>query len=289
VAAISLALIGGVLFGAFAVAQRSGLMRVPDVEAAVVAACLVAVGIALPITAVAGAAGDLVRPRIWPYVIAGLLAPGGSQLFFGYAVQAIGAARSATLIAATPLLGAIPAYLILDEPFHAALPVGAALIVLGAILLSREHVTAGEFHRVGILLALCCAALIAGRDNLVRYYARQGDVSGLAAATASLAAGALVLACFLVVRRGRGTGAALARAWVPFGPAGILLGLAYCANLEALTRGRVTIVSPFYGTEALWALVIAYAFLGRSERIGARVLTAAALMVTGAALIGAFR
>ena len=281
-AAISLALIGGVLFGAFAVAQRSGLMRVPDVEAAVVISCLLAVAVALPITAVAGVAGELVRPRIWPYAVAGLLAPGGSQLFFGYAVRAIGAARSATLIAATPLLGAIPAYLILDEPFHAALPVGAALIVLGAILLSVERVAAADFRRVGILLALCCATLIAGRDNLVRYYARGGDVSGLAAATASLAAGAFVLMCFLVVRRSGRARAALARAWLAFVPAGVLLGLAYCANLEALTRGRVTIVSPFYGTEALWALVIAYAFLGRSERIGGRVLAAAAL-------IGAFR
>jgi drug/metabolite transporter (DMT)-like permease len=288
-AAISLALIGGVLFGAFAVAQRSGLMRVPDVEAAVVVSCILGVAVALPITAVAGAAGELAHPRIWPYVVAGLLAPGGSQLFFGYAVSAIGAARSATLIAATPLLGAIPAFLILDEPFHPALPVGAALIVIGATLLSGERVTAADFRRIGILLALCCAALIAGRDNLVRYHARSGDVSGLAAATASLAAGTFLLACLLVIRRGGRAPAALARASPAFVPAGVLLGLAYCANLEALTRGRVTIVSPFYGTEALWALVIAYAFLGRSERIGARVLTAAALMVTGAALIGAFR
>jgi drug/metabolite transporter (DMT)-like permease len=288
-AAISLALVGGVLFGAFAVAQRSGLMRVPDVEVAVVVSCLLAVAVALPITAVAGAAGELDRPRIWPYAVAGLLAPGGSQLFFGYAVRAIGAARSATLIAATPLLGAVPAFLILDEPFHPALPVGAALIVVGAILLSGERVAATDFRRIGILLALCCAALIAGRDNLVRYYARSEDVSGLAAATASLAAGTFLLACFLAVRRGGRAPRALARAWLAFVPAGVLLGLAYCANLEALARGRVTIVSPFYGTEALWALVIAFAALGRSERIGARVLAAAALMVTGAGLIGAFR
>jgi len=289
VAAILLAALAGALFGSLAVAQRWGLARAPDVEAAAVVSCLVGLAIALPITAAAGDAGQLARTEIWPYLVAGLLAPGAAQLFFVYAVRAIGAARSATLIATAPLLAAAPAYAILGEPFHPALPVGAVLIVTGAIVLTGERIVPADFRRVGILLALGSSALIAARDNFVRSYARHDHVSGLAAGSASLVAASVLLLCFLVVVRGRETPRALSRAAGPFLPSGVLLGLAYCANLEALTRGRVTVVSPFYGTEALWALLLAYAFLGRSERIGARVLAAAALMVAGAALIGAFR
>jgi drug/metabolite transporter (DMT)-like permease len=289
VAAILLAALGGALFGALAVAQRWGLARAPDVEAAAVVSCVVGLAVALPITAVAGDADQLGRAEIWPYLLAGLLAPGAAQLLFVYAVRAIGAARSATLTAAAPLLAAVPAFLILDEPFRAALPVGAVLIVAGPVVLTGERSLPAGFRRVGILLALGSAALIAARDNFVRSHARSDAVSGLTAGTASLIAAAALLLAFLAVVRGRRAARALSRSLRPFVPSGVLLGLAYCTNLEALTRGRVTVVSPFYGTEALWALLLAYAFLGRAERIGARVLLAAGLMVTGAALIGAFR
>jgi len=93
----------------------------------------------------------------------------------------------------------------------------------------------------------------------------------LAAATAGLVAALIFLLVYLlVVRRGHAAWA-LAGAARPFLAAGVLLGLAYSCNLESLARGRVTVVSPFYATEALWAVLFAYVFLGRSERIGARV------------------
>jgi drug/metabolite transporter (DMT)-like permease len=264
-------------------------MRAPDVEAAAVVSCVVGLAVAVPITAAAGDLDQLVRAPIWPYLVAGLLAPGAAQLLFVYAVKAIGAARSATLIAAAPLLAAVPAFALLDEPLRPALPIGAVLIVAGAVVLTGERIVPADFRRYGILLALGSAALIAARDNFVRSYAREDDVAGLAAGTASLAAASVLLLAFLTVVRGRGTAHALSRSVRAFVPAGVLLGLAYCANLEALTRGRVTVVSPFYGTEALWALLFAQLLLGRSERIGLRVVVAAALMVAGAALIGVFR
>ncbi len=288
-AAILLAALGGVFFGALANAQRLGLARVPDAEAAAVVSCVVGLAVALIVTAAVGDAGQLFHSDVWPFLVAGLIAPGISQVFFVYGVKMIGAARSSTLIAAAPLMAAVPAFLILDEPFHPALPIGAVLIVGGAIVLAGERTLPPDFRRLGILLALVSAGLIAARDNLVRAYAREDHVSGFTAASASFASASLLLLLFLAAIRGRRAGHALSLAFRPFFPSGVLLGLAYCANIEALTRGRVTVVDPFYGTEALWALLIAYLLLGRSERIGARVLTAAALMVTGAALIGVFR
>jgi drug/metabolite transporter (DMT)-like permease len=88
---------------------------------------------------------------------------------------------------------------------------------------------------------------------------------------------------------GRGAGAILGRALWVFLPAGVLLGLAYTANLEALDRGWVTDVTPLYVTEAFWAVLAAAAFLGKSERIGRRLILAVLLMAAGASLIGIFR
>jgi drug/metabolite transporter (DMT)-like permease len=70
---------------------------------------------------------------------------------------------------------------------------------------------------------------------------------------------------------------------------GVLLGIAYSFLLEALDRGRVTVVAPLYATESLWAVLFAAVLLRRSEPIGRRVLAAALLMVLGGILIGASR
>ena len=288
-AAILLAALGAVFFGALSVAQRAGLTRARDLEAATVATCVVALALAAVLAAAAGQLDQLGGGDSWPYFVAGLLAPGAGQLLFMYAVRAIGAARSTTLIAAAPLLSAVPAFVILDEPLRPALPVGAVLIITGAVVLSSEQLASGEFRRIGIAFALGSAAMIAARDNLVRAFARDDGVGGLAAATASLAAASLFVAAYVAVVRRRPAIAGLAGVLRAFLPAGLLLGLAYAANLEALTRGRVTVVTPFYGMEALWAVLLAHVFLGRTERIGPRVLVAAGLMVVGAALIGAFR
>lgn len=272
------------------VAVRAGLQRVPDPVAATFVTSAVGFVVAAAVVLIASPGPEgLSSPELWPFLLAGLIAPGVAGLLFIRAVGLAGAARTAVLITAAPLIAAVPAFLLLGEPFHWALAGGAVLIVGGAVLLGGEKLDRTEFRRVGLLVALAAAVLIAVRDNVARYATKHHHVSGLAAGAAALvAAAALMLAYLLVTRRGR-TLSAIRRAFRPFIPAGVLLGLAYAALLEALTRGRVTIVTPFYATESFWTVLLASVFLGRSERIGPRLLLSAALMVGGAALIGAFR
>jgi drug/metabolite transporter (DMT)-like permease len=277
-------------FGAMTVAVRAGLQRVPDSAAgAFVTATVGFVVVVLVDLAISAGPDDLTSSELWPFLIAGLMAPGVAGLLFILAVELAGAARTAVLITAAPLLAAVPAFLLLDEPFHLALAGGAVLIVAGGIVLGRERLEETGFKRIGLLVALASAALIATRDNFARWAARHHDVSGLAAGTAALAAAAALLALYLLVLRRGQVLADVRRAFVPFLLGGVLLGAAYAALLEALTRGRVTVVTPLYATESFWTVFLASIFLGRSERIGPRLLFAAALMVCGAALIGAFR
>ncbi len=270
------------------VAVREGLLRVADPAAGSFVTATVGLLVTFP-AALASGPDRLFSSQIWPFLVAGLVAPGVAGLLFTSAVELAGAARAALLVTAAPLIAAVPAFLLLDEPVHLAIVGGGAMIVAGGVVLGGEHLEGTSFRRLGLAVALAAAALIAVRDNFARWAARHYDVPGLASGWAALVgASALILVYLLVTRRG-GTFAAVRRAALPFLPAGLLIAAAYTALFEALTRGRVTVVTPLYATESLWTVLLAWIFLGRSERIGARLLTAAGLMVGGAALIGAFR
>jgi drug/metabolite transporter (DMT)-like permease len=51
----------------------------------------------------------------------------------------------------------------------------------------------------------------------------------------------------------------------------------------------VTVVAPLVGTESLWGVAFSALFLHRTERVGPRLWTGAALVVAGSILIGIFR
>jgi uncharacterized membrane protein len=105
------------------------------------------------------------------------------------------------------------------------------------------------------------------------------------AACATLAAGGSCILAFLLVTRRRPQ---LASAW-PFAPAGALFGFSYVTLFAAFYEGRVSIVSPLVAMESLWGVVLSALVFGRAERIGARLVVGATLIVAGGVLIGVFR
>ena len=74
-----------------------------------------------------------------------------------------------------------------------------------------------------------------------------------------------------------------------FAPAGVVFGLSYVCLFDAYYRGLVTVVSPLVATESLWGVLLSAIVLGRSERVGTRLVAGALLVVSGGILIGAFR
>jgi drug/metabolite transporter (DMT)-like permease len=282
------AALAGALFGLLAVTVRSGLQRAADPETGALVitgvAVLVATGLAIP---------SLLRGvhfrELWPFLLAGALVPGVSQILFILAVRDAGPSRAAILIGTAPLMSVLIALTLLEEPFRPLLLVGTALVVAGGVALARERVRPQHFRPLGAVLALTCAALFAVRDNIVRWATRDTHPPALAAAaTALLAAAAVALVYVLVVRRG-GMRASLGVALPAFVAAGLTLGLAYDSLLEAFDRGRVSIVAPINATQSLWAVVLAAALVGRSEAITKRTVLAGFLVVAGGALTGALR
>ncbi len=287
-AAVLFAALAGALFGVLAVTVRAGLARGADpyAGALVVASVALAVSAALaaPSAAEGFRAGDL-----WPFLLAGVLVPGASQILFILAVRDAGPSRAAILVGTAPLMSVLIAHTVLDEPFRPPLFAGTALVVAGGAALAAERRRPEHFRLLGAVLALACAALFAVRDNIVRWAARDTHPPPLVASTSSiLAASAVVLAYLLLVRR-RGLAPRLRLALPAFAAAGVTLGLAYDSLLEAFDRGRVSVVAPLNATQSLWAVLFSAALIGASEVIGKRTVLAGLLVVAGGVLIGAVR
>jgi len=215
---------------------------------------------------------------------ASLLGP----LAAGFSIDHFGHASSYLYLAGVPLMSVLIALTLLGEPFHAALVAGTVLIVAGGAALTRERIRPHDFKALGAGLALLCAALFAVRDNLVRWVARDQHPPPFAAAAASLLGAAILLMLYAALR-GRNPMGRLRSAAVPFAPAGVALGGGYVCLLEALSRGRVSIVAPLNATQSLWAVAFAAVVLRATEAIGPRLVVTSVLIVAGGVLIGIAR
>jgi drug/metabolite transporter (DMT)-like permease len=278
--AVLLALASAFLFGAMTVAIRVALDRGALAEGGALFTVLAALGVTLPFAAFQG--GELVD--VWPFLLAGLLGPGLSQLLFTLAVREAGPSRTSVVVGTAPLFSVAIAIVFLDEPLEAGLIAGAVLIVAGGLLLVGERDRPDHVRLFGLGLALVATIVFAARDNLVRWLAVDTDVDPGVAAAATLAAGAVVIAGYALVTR-----TALRRVEArAFLPAGVLFGLSYVCLFEAYYRGLVTVVSPLVATESLWGVMLSALWL-RSERVGVRLVAGVLLVVSGGILIGSFR
>lgn len=282
--AVLLALLSAFLFGAMTVVLRFALRRSPSAELGAFATTATALGVALVALVFdhssAGSARGLAL-----FALVGMIAPGGSQLLFTMAVRDAGPARTSVVVGAAPLISVVIAISVLGEPAQAALLVGAVLVVAGGILLVFERTRPAHYRVVGLVFAIAGATLFAIRDNVVRWASHGTAVAPIPGAVAALLGGTLVMLAYLLAS---GRPPRLERG-LPFVPVGLLFGLSYLSLFEAYYRGRVTVVSPIVATESLWGVLLAAIFIGRSERIGPRLVAGALCIVAGGALIAVFR
>jgi drug/metabolite transporter (DMT)-like permease len=279
--AVVLAVVSAALFGSMTVALRFALANVPDAEAGALHTIAVALLVTLPFVA----AGEIDLAGIWPFLLAGVLGPGCSQLLFTLAVRDAGPSRTSVTVGTAPLFSVAIALVLLDEPAKAGVIAGAILIVLGGILLVREPGRPEHVKWVGLGYALVATIVFAVRDNLVRHLSLDTDVEPALAAASTLFAGGVTVAAWLLGTRRR-----LPTAGVrAFALSGVLFGLSYVCLFEAYYRGRVSVVSPLVATESLWGVALSALLLRRHELVGPRLFAGAALVVGGGALIAIFR
>lgn len=285
--AVLLACASAALFGAMSVAVRIGLRDVRDAELGSFAMSSLALVLTAALGLAVGQGADL--RDAWPFLVAGAIAPGISQVLFVRAVQDAGAARTSVLMGTAPLVAVAIALTILGEPVSAGLIAGGLLIVSGGIALANERVRPADFRRLGVAFAVAATVLFAVRDNVVRAIAKGSDVAPLTAVPVSLFAAVAAVVLYLVVTRRGAWASGYGAAVRTFAPAGVIFGVSYVLLFEAYYHGRVSVVAPLVATESLWGILFAALFLRRSELVGRWLVVGAVLIVAGGVLIGVSR
>jgi len=283
--AVLLAFVSAACFGAMPVAVRYAL--VPPLVPAATGALLMQIATFLVLFAAAVVQGGITLSGIAPFLLAGAIAPGLSNIFITIGIREAGSSRASVAFGTAPLFAVTIAVVVFDERPDSAVLVGALLIVCGGIALALEPDRPRHVRRLGIASAFLGAALFATRDNLVRHLALDTDVPSMTAGAAILAASLVVSS--LVVAAGRQQVVwppmVIARWLLP----GAFVGLSYVALFEAFYRGTVSVVTPIVATESLFGVAFSAWFLGRSEGVTRRIVAGAFLVVSGAVLITVFR
>jgi drug/metabolite transporter (DMT)-like permease len=282
---VALSLVSAVLFGGMSVALGFSVQKSRDAEVG----AFVTAASGFFVCAVVAAIGREWGGRLWPFMLAGLLAPGCAQLFFVLAVREAGPSRASVIAGAAPLVAVTIALIFLNEPLRAPLILGAILIVGGGLALVAERVRPDSFRPIGLVFSFACTILFATRDNIVRWLAKDSTVPPQLAAATTILAGAVLMLAYLVVRRRGAVIGALRREGPPFILPGLLWGSSYAFLFEAFFRSRVSVVSPLVATESLFSVALAVLLLRRTELVGRHLVAGALLVVAGGALIGAFR
>lgn len=267
---VLLALASAASFGAMTVFVRLGLR---GGSAATGALAMIAWGTAI---AVVAALPEHDLHRAWAFLLAGLIAPGCSQVLFTLAVREAGASRTSVTVSGAPLVAVGIALVVLGEPVRPLLVLGALLIVAGGVALAAERDRPEHLRRSALVFAVGAATLFAVRDDLTR--ALHAHASPTTAAAATFLGGLLVTSLWARRPPSRVELRRLA-------PAGICFGISYLCLFEAYFHGRVSVVSPLAATESLWTVALA-ALLLRAEGVGLRVAAGAVCVVAGGVLIG---
>lgn len=280
--AVALALCSAFLFGAMTVALRPALARGDDPLLGALLTVLCALGVSL---AAATLVGGWDVAGTWPFLLAGVLGPGVSQVLFTFAVRDAGPSRTSATVGTAPLFAVVFAVVLLGEPLVAGIVCGAVLIVAGGLLLAGERDRPSHVKVIGLVFAVSAAAVFALRDAFVRWLSVDTGVTPPLATLATLTSGAAtILVVLLVSRRPISL-----RPLPAYLPAGVMFGLSYVSLFEAVYRGRLSVVSPLVATESLWGVGLSALFLRRHELVGPRLVAGAALVVAGGVLIGITR
>jgi drug/metabolite transporter (DMT)-like permease len=280
--AVALALFSAALFGGMTVALRPALARGDDPFVGALFTIVPALCVALVAAAIVG---DWNVAAAWPFAVAGILAPGVSQILFTVAIRDAGPSRTSATVGMAPLFAVTFAIVLLGEPLVAGIALGAVLIVSGGVVLASESGRPDHVKTIGLVLALAAALVFAFRDTLVRWVAVDTDVAPELAISATLFAGMLTILLAVLVGRRRLSMQALPA----FLPAGLLFGLSYVSLYEAFFRGRLSVVAPLVATESLWGVGLSALFLRHIEGVGRRLVVGAAFVVAGGILIGLAR
>ena len=269
-------------FGVAGVFLKRGLQYVNPLPAAVLSVTFTTV-VVWALTLSTTSLDGLLTPRILPFVVAGVIAPGLARLALFTGIDRVGVARTYAVGSTAPLVSVVLAIVFLGERPSWLLMIGAAAIVVGGSLLSKRPPGDRSWRRRDLVFAGLAAVGFAVRDNVTRYGFRDFADPVLAAAVSTATSVAIMWSYAVIAARRE-----LRVEWLGLKLlmcAGVAEGFAYVMMWRALASGTVAVVSPLTNSHSIFAVALAALFLRDLERVTWRIGVATVLIVAGVMVV----
>lgn len=210
----------------------------------------------------------------------------GTRLAAYTGIGKIGASRSSTIQATSPLISAALGILLLNEHATAGIAIGTGLVVTGILFVVRKPNDHQPEYRWWHLLYPLTAAFLTGINHPIRRYALMTDNYPLFFAAFMGVVAFLAVAFYLTCRpQARAALVWNQRSLPSFVMAGAFETLAIWMLIISLGSGTVVIVAPVTATYPLWVTLGTALFSRTYEQVNTRTVIAACFVVAGVAAI----
>lgn len=218
------------------------------------------------------------------FVVAGVIGTAIGRVIHYTGVRRVGASITAAGINTRPLFATLLAVSLLGERVTPLTGLGILTIIAGLVTLSVSRGGDIRGWRPRDLVFAVGAAAAYGAGNVIRRFGLTAtDASPLEAVAVNVTAAVVVLAAYAASRPDPIRPPRAATRY--FAAAGVAAAVALFTLFEALDRGPVVIVDPLSGTSSLFAVLFTAILLRDVERVTARTVLGAALIVVGAGLV----
>jgi drug/metabolite transporter (DMT)-like permease len=214
------------------------------------------------------------------FIIAGVLQAVVRQLTY-IGIEKIGVARSGPIRASVPLWSAAVAIVFLNERLTPAIASGTLLVCAGIVLISWRADQGVKDFRPWYVIAPLAAAILGGVVYPLRRYALQLSDEPIYFGAVVGAIGLFCTFFYLALPTTREKLVWDRRSLGYFIGGGAFESLGLLLVLYALTYGPVVVVTPLTATLPLWVVIGGKLFLRDVEKITARIVAGALLVVAG--------
>jgi drug/metabolite transporter, DME family len=274
--------LGGALFSALATIWiRQGLRASDPYTGFFVNVVVGTVSLWIAVIATGGLGHVSPRGALF-FMCAGLIGTVGGRLLRFVAIEKVGASIAAALINLNPFVSSALAILLLGESITVPIVIGTVVIVAGTTLLSLGGKRLG--FRPSLLTLPILSAVCFGVVAVLRKLGLS-DTSAVVGSAINVTTALVAYTAFLLASGRPEVMVCRGRSLAYFTAAGLAENVGVFMNVVALGMGRVSVVTPLYGTAPIFVLALAPFFLRNVERLTTRVVVGTLLIVFGVYLI----
>ena len=229
---------------------------------------------------------SLTSASILIFVVVGFFQPGLTRLLSYKGIDALGVAITDPIRATTPLFSATMAIIFLGEKITLPIIAATFMIIAGITLLSWRQSSMKLSGSAVFLWYPIIASALAGATQVVRKFGLAAVPHPfLAAAVTASSSFVVSMLTMWYVEKTQETWKMNRRCFWWFLAAGVTVSLSMACIYYALDRGKVSVVIPVSSTGPLFSLILTAIFLRDVERVTLRIVTSAAMIVSGVLLI----